>query len=160
MRFFLSTSLFLLFFSSCLVVKVYESPKPQLAEKPLTVQRSMIGSGKKVDIGVNGSHEILFFGEEVGPKAFFLHSDKKELDSIKPNKIWIQKSPKKSVIITTDSLTPLIVIDGQIRKEANLMNSLDPNTIESINVLKGASAEEQYGNEGKNGVIEITLKKQ
>jgi len=39
------------------------------------------------------------------------------------------------------------------------MNSLHPDSIESINVLKGESALENYGEEGKNGVIEITLKK-
>ncbi len=35
---------------------------------------------------------------------------------------------------------------------------LDPNTIESISVLKGLSATVLYGNEGRNGVILITTK--
>ena len=54
---------------------------------------------------------------------------------------------------------PLIIIDGKEAGEAVNLDSLDPNTIESINVLKGPSAEKAYGEKGKNGVVEITLKK-
>ncbi len=38
------------------------------------------------------------------------------------------------------------------------INSLQPENIESISVLKGEAAIEQFGNEGNNGVIIITLK--
>jgi hypothetical protein len=54
---------------------------------------------------------------------------------------------------------PLIIIDGKEAGEDINLDSLDPNTIESINVLKGPSAEKAYGEKGKNGVVEITLKK-
>ena len=54
---------------------------------------------------------------------------------------------------------PLIIIDGKEAGQAINLDSLDPNTIESINVLKGPSAEKAYGEKGKNGVVEITLKK-
>ena len=54
---------------------------------------------------------------------------------------------------------PLIIINGKEAGEAINLDSLDPNTIESINVLKGPSAEKAYGEKGKNGVVEITLKK-
>jgi TonB-dependent SusC/RagA subfamily outer membrane receptor len=40
------------------------------------------------------------------------------------------------------------------------LESLDPDKIESINVLKGEAAEKSYGVKGVHGVIEITLKKQ
>ena len=53
---------------------------------------------------------------------------------------------------------PLIVIDGKEVKNKKL-EDLDPNTIESVNVLKGKSAKEKYGKKGKNGVIEIITKK-
>ena len=42
---------------------------------------------------------------------------------------------------------------------AKEMESIDPNTIKAINVLKGEAAIEKYGEKGKNGVIEIKLKK-
>lgn len=54
---------------------------------------------------------------------------------------------------------PLIIIDGKEAGEDINLDLLDPNTIESINVLKGPSAEKAYGEKGKNGVVEITLKK-
>ena len=54
---------------------------------------------------------------------------------------------------------PLIIIDGKEAGEDINLDSLDPNTIESINVFKGPSAGKAYGEKGKNGVVEITLKK-
>ena len=53
---------------------------------------------------------------------------------------------------------PLVVINGVISENQNVKN-VDPETIQSINVLKGKSATSKYGDKGKNGVIEITLKK-
>ena len=51
---------------------------------------------------------------------------------------------------------PLVVIDGVIG--ASLSN-VDPNDIESINVLKDGSAAAIYGTRGSSGVIIITTKK-
>jgi TonB family protein len=52
---------------------------------------------------------------------------------------------------------PLYVIDGKIVKEG--LKELDPNSIESISVLKDETATDKYGDKGKDGVIEVTLKK-
>ncbi|MCG8697790.1 MAG: SusC/RagA family TonB-linked outer membrane protein, partial [Bacteroidales bacterium] len=41
----------------------------------------------------------------------------------------------------------------------NTMNDINPNDIESINFLKGASATALYGSRASNGVVEITTKK-
>ncbi len=50
---------------------------------------------------------------------------------------------------------PAYYLNGKkISKEA--MDLIDPKQIKSIDVLKGNKAIEKYGNEGKNGVIEIT----
>jgi TonB-dependent SusC/RagA subfamily outer membrane receptor len=54
---------------------------------------------------------------------------------------------------------PLIVIDGVITSESNLKD-MNPNNIQSINVLKGEKATAKYAEKGANGVIEITTKKQ
>jgi TonB-linked SusC/RagA family outer membrane protein len=51
---------------------------------------------------------------------------------------------------------PLYVIDGLIVNDAN---NLNPNEIESMQVLKDASAAAIYGARGANGVILITTKK-
>ena len=53
---------------------------------------------------------------------------------------------------------PLIVIDGVIASDINL-NDINPNNIQSINVLKGESAKVKYAEKGANGVVEITTKK-
>ena len=52
----------------------------------------------------------------------------------------------------------LYIVDGKELKGKNI-EDLDPNKIESINVLKGGKAIKKYGNKGKDGVIEITTKK-
>lgn len=60
---------------------------------------------------------------------------------------------------------PLIVIDGVpisnegVKGLPNLLASLNPNDIESFNVLKDASATAIYGSRGSNGVILIVTKK-
>jgi len=60
---------------------------------------------------------------------------------------------------------PLIVIDGVpvesngLAGSANLLNTINPNDIESISVLKDASATALYGSRASNGVLIITTKK-
>jgi iron complex outermembrane receptor protein len=59
----------------------------------------------------------------------------------------------------------LIVVDGVpvesngIAGSANLLNSINPNDIESISVLKDASATALYGSRASNGVLIIVTKK-
>lgn len=53
---------------------------------------------------------------------------------------------------------PLYVINGKI-SDSKSFSSLNPNTIESISVLKDASATAIYGNRASNGVIVIKTKK-
>ncbi|MDB5253673.1 MAG: rane protein, partial [Flaviaesturariibacter sp.] len=60
---------------------------------------------------------------------------------------------------------PLIVIDGVpvsnngIAGAANVLATINPNDIESFNILKDASATAIYGSRASNGVILITTKK-
>lgn len=55
------------------------------------------------------------------------------------------------------SQNPLYVVDG-IPYDGNI-NSINPNDIESMTILKDASAGALYGSRGANGVIMITTKK-
>lgn len=55
----------------------------------------------------------------------------------------------------TGSNAALIVIDGQ---QGGNLNTLDPNDIESMEVLKDASSTAIYGSKGANGVILITTR--
>ena len=52
----------------------------------------------------------------------------------------------------------LIVLDG-VPVSAGYLNSINPNDIENVNVLKGASAAALYGNDASNGVLVITTKR-
>ena len=54
---------------------------------------------------------------------------------------------------------PLLVIDGKVYKDTKKLEGLDPGRIESMSILKDASAVEKYGRKARNGVIEITTKK-
>ncbi len=56
------------------------------------------------------------------------------------------------------SNTPLYVMDG-IPIESGYFQTINPEDIESMNVLKDASAKALYGSRGSNGVIVITTKK-
>ena len=60
--------------------------------------------------------------------------------------------------ITQDN-SPLYVIDGFPVEDATVGATINPNDIESIDVLKDASATAIYGARGANGVIIVTTKK-
>ena len=69
-----------------------------------------------------------------------------------------------SIQIETNSLSSedslpdaLYVVDGKIVSK-NEAKAIDPNTIQSVNVLKGENAAKKYGEKGKAGVVEITKK--
>lgn len=55
-----------------------------------------------------------------------------------------------------DGKKPLIVVDGKISTID--INTIDPNTIERVEVLKDQSATAVYGDKGKDGVVIITTK--
>ncbi|MBO0321922.1 TonB-dependent receptor plug domain-containing protein [Muricauda sp. CAU 1633] len=72
-------------------------------------------------------------------------------------------SQKRTVSISPRNSSqekPLVVIDGIIKKDANIDNlEIAPGEIKNINVLKDEMATEKYGTKGKNGVVEVTTKK-
>jgi TonB-dependent SusC/RagA subfamily outer membrane receptor len=75
------------------------------------------------------------------------------------------KGNNKSVVIkmdaaggTSNGQKPLFILDGEVISES-VMSVIDPNKIESINILKDASAVAVFGEKGKGGVVQITTKK-
>lgn len=69
--------------------------------------------------------------------------------------VRIKNSEGADLVKFQEDMEPLYIIDG---KEVDGFIDMDPDFIASINVLKGDSAIEKYGNKGKNGVIEIISK--
>src|SRR5699024_10255563 len=60
---------------------------------------------------------------------------------------------------TPSKAQPLIIVDDKKMSENFDYNSIDPNTIESVEVLKDQSATKAYGKQAKDGVIKIYTKK-
>ena len=74
-----------------------------------------------------------------------------------------QPGAKSEVIIRgygtiNGNTDPLYVIDG-FPSNADAFRSINPNDVETVTVLKDASATSQYGNRGTNGVILIKTKR-
>jgi TonB family protein len=63
---------------------------------------------------------------------------------------------------TTEPFTaetqPLYILDGEVMEQPLTLNTIDPNTIKVVSVLKGAEATKLYGSKGAKGVISITTK--
>lgn len=59
-------------------------------------------------------------------------------------------------VATSNDSSPLILIDGVPRSD---ISSLDPNEIETISVLKDASATAVFGVRGANGVVLVTTRR-
>jgi len=57
----------------------------------------------------------------------------------------------------TGNNNPMLLLDG-VPVGLGLLNTLNPNDVESINVLKGSSAAAIYGPDARNGVIVVTTK--
>ncbi|MBW4888708.1 SusC/RagA family TonB-linked outer membrane protein [Mucilaginibacter sp. HMF5004] len=56
------------------------------------------------------------------------------------------------------SSTPLIIVDG-VQVSSDLLTAIDPNTVDHVEVVKGAAGGMLYGAQGGNGVIQIFTKK-
>lgn len=82
------------------------------------------------------------------PISFTLTNDQ-------PKKVMHLRSLRSSI----DGSEPLYVVDGKTLGYGTDLNKINPNDIASISVLKNTSAILRYGDDGKNGVIEIITKK-
>lgn len=67
------------------------------------------------------------------------------------------KNPKK-VLRDKNKKKPLLVLNGKIADNQTNADDIDPNTIISVNILKGIEATAKYGKAAKNGAVEITEK--
>jgi TonB family protein len=63
---------------------------------------------------------------------------------------------KKTGVVSPNEPRPLVIIDG-IEKDIEI-NKIDPESIESVNIIKDKAAVEKYGEKAKNGAIEVHTK--
>ena len=131
-------------------------PPPAGAPAPPTpAVLTLHGSGSDVKLIYLDSTTVEFKGQSGGKEIVFRAEKVNNNDLGSGKKSNVILSPSAS---TSPKVKPLIVIDGVITSEINL-NDLNPNKIQSMNVLKGEKATTKYAEKGANGVIEITTKK-
>jgi len=108
----------------------------------------------------------------VSKPRYFVNGDEVKPDianSIDPAKIAsvdVRKTETGDIVritlkeapVTKVRPAPLYILDGKAISEKE-WRLIDPEKIETVNILKDKPAEEAYGTKGKNGVVEIRLKK-
>lgn len=65
---------------------------------------------------------------------------------------------KETITLRFTNKSPLVVIDNVVQEKEIRLDSLNPEQIRSITVLKDESAERKYGIQGRDGVLEIRTK--
>ncbi|APY10165.1 hypothetical protein BWZ22_02460 [Seonamhaeicola sp. S2-3] len=91
-------------------------------------------------------------------RIFIVKKQSDDKNAFKVKTIASDKNKSKLVFMSDEEENPLFIIDGK-EVEKDPIKGLNPEDIESINVLKDESAIKKYGDKGKNGVIIITTKK-
>ena len=81
------------------------------------------------------------------------------IDSTADGSVKVQYIGADGSVEGSEVPQPLYVIDGQVMPEDYNLNSINPEDIESISVLKDGKQTEVYGERAKDGVVSITLKK-
>lgn len=118
-------------------------------------KKDLTGSVARVEMGDLNKSQVLSFDQALGGRVAGVQVVTSDGQPGSQANIVIRGS--NSISETSDG-TPLYVIDGFATNDANPA-ALNPNDIESIDVLKDASATAIYGARGANGVIIITTKR-
>ncbi len=105
-------------------------------------------------LGINGVIEIntkqgkSFATDHIRVGHRLFNGNANSLTMVKPERYGVNDTDKH----------PLIIKDGVIAADQNV-KAYRPDSIESVNIFRGKSATDKYGQKGKDGVIEITTKK-
>lgn len=121
-----------------------------------TVKKSdLTGSVEKVDMDEMNKATVTSFDQALGGRVAGVQVVSGSGQPGEEANIVIRGS---NTISDAADGNPLYVIDGFATEDANAA-SLNPNDIESIDILKDASATAIYGARGANGVVIITTKR-
>jgi TonB family protein len=136
--------------------------KSKYGKQPLVVIDGVISKDKKVeDIDPNTIESMSVWKDEKAIEKYGEKGSDGVIEFIlkKAQNVSNKNKNLGVQIRSTENVgTPLIVVDGIISSKK--MEDFDPETIQSINVLKGEMATKKYGEKGKDGVLEIALKKE
>ena len=116
-------------------------------------QRDLTGSVAKADMKGLTSTPVSSFDQTLGGRLAGVNVSSNEgMPGGKMNMVI-----RGNNSLTQDN-TPLYVVDGFPVEDASIAASINPLDIQSVNVLKDASATAIYGARGANGVVIITTK--
>ena len=121
-----------------LTTKVDSAPVKFIDEVKSNDNQTFVVNGKKV------SHE---------EASIFLKNNKNAKTTILNDVIVIESNEIKQA----QSNKPLYIVNGKEISETDF-RTIQPDNIESVNVLKDKNATDKYGAKGKDGVLEIQLK--
>lgn len=122
---------------------------------------------KNIDVKLEVDNKLYIVdGKEYEGKTVEIDAENIErIDVLKGEsgfKLYGDKGKNGVVLINTKTKynsgesEPVIFVNG--KETGQKVYDIDPETIKSVNILKGEEAIEKFGEKGKNGVIEITLK--
>ena len=169
----LSYLILLWLLQSCITINLYQSkPKKTGNDSPKATTQTMLPMGKTIELD-GAEHELLFFGED-GNKTFDVFSSSHN-DSLNSTTIliksatvsnvseghWTAKDGDATIKVLASkrgATALLIIIDGEKAAKGFSISEIQPDSIETIHLLKGPAASEKYGAEAANGVLEITTK--
>lgn len=141
-------------------VNILRNPGEGLGESAKAVVELMNEKGKKWVPGIQRGETVNV--QYTLPIKFAIDKGVKKPETIVENVVKSEPGEDTKIRIRgtkSGSATPLYVVDGKVMEEIELQD-VDPSTIESITVIKDEKkAVELYGVRGKDGVVEIYLKK-
>ncbi len=123
----------------------------------------VVGYGTQKKANINGAISTVG-AKDIGDKPVL--NAFQALQGESPNLIIQQNSldPGASVIVnirgvgSTGNNDPLVVIDGIVTQSSSSLNTINPNDIASVTILKDAGSAAIYGSRAANGVILVTTK--
>src|SRR5664280_1395112 len=130
-------------------------------------QEVEIGSRKVIDVIMEpellGLNEVVVTAFGIKRQAKELGVATEQVSDLQINTVNNGVNPDTRVTLRGNrhflaSNEALVVLDG-VPVDASYLNSVNPNDIANVNVLKGASASALYGNDASNGVLVVTTKK-
>lgn len=123
----------------------------------------VVGYGTQKKTNINGAISTVG-AKDIGDKPVL--NTFQALQGESPNLIIQQNSldPGANVIVnirgvgTTGNNDPLVVIDGIVTQTSSSLNTINPNDIANVTILKDAGSAAIYGSRAANGVILVTTK--
>ncbi|WP_066629328.1 M56 family metallopeptidase [Labilibacter marinus] len=144
-------------------IKVVEGEKQPLViidEKEETMQ--VLNNLDPSEIGnvtvIKDASAISLYGDKAKNGVIIVHktiSKDKGIVVVEKNKI--DEAPVVKIKDSNESFSEaLVIVDGE-EMPMDEFNTLKPNSIKSIDVMKGQAAIDKYGDKGKHGIIQVVM---